>query len=741
MVPQHSPSGNGTPARLRWACLALLLGSCLTPTAPLTGQEAGVPADTFRDPAARDLVLRAQAARRRDVEGIRSYEGTLRERIYVGLTMARFRRERGLFERERIARLRWSAGGERAIHWLGARQAIPIVGADTYLDEVRAEGRLRAPAEEIRDEIRRELPDEMLRDIDLPAFAFDPGGDRLVFGGDWALNPLVDSAAVHYRFASGDTLRIHLPPDRDIVLHELRVEPRRADFHLVAGSLWFDEETASLVRATYSPARPFDLLLDEPEDAEDVPGILQPVEAEITYITVEYSLQEFRFWLPRRFALEGEARLGRVLRIPLTVEWSVGDYLVNEPTTSIPVAGPLPPGWSRREERVEDDEGRVAYVTVVVPETRALLTSPELSAEFGQRAPTAFTDQEVDELRGELQALIPTYRAFQPRVAWGLTQGLMRYNRVEGLSVGGEATIPFTPTTSVSLLGRFGTGDREPNGTFTLRHGPDDRQWRLTGYHRLTPMGDWTSPFSFRSSLESLLLGVDNAQFYRATGAALGRTRVGSRVRLDVEGFWERHDPVTESSDFSLLGLLRDDDATPILPADEVQVGGARADLRWFAGLDPNRLILTGQLLGEVAGGDASYRRAAATLSASHPLGGGLAGAVEVGAGALWGDVLVQRSFFLGESGTLRGFPEAWMHGASFWRARAEVASGFAGARLGLFTDAGWAGPRDAFSLDDPSVSVGVGTSLLDGILRFDVARGVRRGNGWRVHLYLDGLF
>jgi hypothetical protein len=115
-----------------------------------------------------------------------------------------------------------------------------------------------------------------------------------------------------------------------VVLHEVLVEPRRADFHLVAGSLWFDEENRSLVRATYRPARPFDLLLDEPQDAEEVPAILQPVEAEISYVTVEYSLNELRFWLPRRFALEGEVRMGRLMRIPLTVEWSVEQYDVNQ---------------------------------------------------------------------------------------------------------------------------------------------------------------------------------------------------------------------------------------------------------------------------------------------------------------------------------------------------------------------------------------------------------------------------
>lgn len=742
MVPQHYPSGNGTRGptpRGTLAPLVVLVFGALT--TPLAAQRADAPPDTFRDPAVEALFARAQAARLRDIEGIQSYEGTLRERIYVGITAARFRRERGLFERERVARLRWSSDGERAIHWLGARQAIPIVGADTWRDEVLAEGRTGRAGNEISVDMRREVPDDLLRDVELPAFSFDPAGDRLAFGGDWALHPLSDTAMAHYRYASGDTLRIHLPPDRDVVLYEVLVEPRRSDFHLVAGSLWFDAESASLVRATYRPARAFNLLLDEPDDAEDVPGFLQPIEAEINYITVEYSLQEFRFWLPRRFALEGEARLGRLARIPLTVEWSVAEYEVNEPRSSIPVTGPLPPGWSRREQRVEDDQGRVSYVTVLVPETRDLLTSAHLSRDFGQRGPTAFTDAEVDQLRDELQALLPTYRRFQPQLSWGLG-GLHRYNRVEGLSLGASATLPLAPSTSVTLEGRFGLSDREPGGTLTLRHGPEDRRWVLTAYHRLDGMGDWTSPFSLTTSLEALLFGSARSQYYRATGASLGRERGGDGFSASVEGFYERHGAVSVATGFSVKGLFSDDDTVAsVIPADEASVGGVRGELRWFRGTDPNGLILTGNLLGEVAGGDAAYRRGALILSASHPLPLGLAGALEVGGGALWGDFLVQRSFFLGASGSLRGFDADVVGGSSFWRARAELASGFAGARLALFSDAGWAGPRDDFTLDDPLVSVGVGTSLLDGLLRFDVARAVRRGGGWKVHFYLDGLF
>jgi hypothetical protein len=709
---------------------------------PGEARQAQDTSSAFLDPAAAALMRRAREARHREIEGLSSYEGLLREHIYVGLTAFRFRRERSLFEQERIARLRWSEDGERAIQWLGARQAIPIVGADTRRDEVRAEGKVRGAGAEIRDDLRRELPDQLLRETDVPAFAFDPAGDRLAFGEDWALHPLADSADAHYRYASGDTLRVSLPDARQVVLYEIRVEPREADFHLVAGSLWFDAESASLVRATYKPARPFNLLLDEPEDAEDVPGFLQPVEADFSYITVEYSLYEFRYWLPRRFAMEGEARLGRLVRIPITLEWNVRDYAVNEEESQIPVTGPLPPGWSRSERRVEDKEtGKVSYVTVVVPERDQLFDSPELSRDFGERTPTAFTDQEIDELKGELETLLPTYQQFRPRVAWGLERGMVRYNRVEGLSVGGAVTVPLTPTKSLDTQARIGFGDWEPNVTATLWAGPEDRRWRLEGYHRLESMGDWSDPFLVTTSLENLAFGNDHGQYYRATGGGVGYRRSGKRVRLDVEGFYEAQRSVSLGTDFFLLQGIRHDTVDALLPAQRLDVGGVRGTLGWFHGLDPNGLIVTGTLLGEAAEGDASYRRAAATLSLSHPLVLGLAGAAEVGAGAMWGDEPIQRQFFLGGSSTLRGFDTNQIRGPAFWRARAEIASGFVGARIALFSDAAWAGPRDAMVFDDPFVSTGVGASFLDGLVRLDLARGVRRGSDWKLHLYLDGLF
>jgi len=405
------------------------------------------------------------------------------------------------------------------------------------------------------------------------------------------------------------------------------------------------------------------------------------------------------------------------------------------------VTGPLPPGWSRSEQRIEDKGGRVSYVTVVVPESSQLMASPQLSGDFGQRTPTAFTDDEIDELRGELETLIPTYRRFRPQAAWGLTEGLTRYNRVEGLSVGAHMDLPLATSSALFLEGRIGTGDRKPNVTAALRLGPEDRRWTLSGYHRLAAADDWTDPFSLMSSTRNLLFGASVGEFYRATGASLGYDRSWRSAWAELAGFYERHRAVERTTGFSVRDLLDDAAVRDVLAAEPATLQGARATLHWFHGQDPHGLILTGRILGEVATGGADYRRGAATVSASHPLFFGLAGAAEAGAGAVWGDELPQRTFLLGGFTTLRGFDESAVRGASFWRGRLELASGFAGARVGLFTDAGWAGSRGAFTFDDPYVSVGVGSSLLDGLIRFDVARGVRRGDTWRVLLYLDGLF
>lgn len=720
---------------------AVAIGISASPT-PASPQQDSVPPGTFGDSAVAHLVERAMKARGAGVAGIQSYEGLMRERLYAGLSLKHFRRERALFEQERVARFRWTADGHDAIEWVGARQAVPVLGVDTRRKNgsVTAEAKDRDKGKDIRVSIGDSLPEDLLDDTHLP-FVLDPKGDRLLLGEHWALNPLADTATSQYRYFSGDTLRLSIPTERrEVVLYEVRVEPRRADFHLVAGSLWFDARTAALVRATYKPARPFDLSIDEPKDAKDVPGLLKPVQAEISFMSVEYGLYDFRYWLPRRFAFHGEVRMGGLLRMPLTAEWTAKDYRINEKRSAIPsLTGPLPKGWTRRVKSV-GDSANPRVVTVVVPPADSVLNAPVLSVDFGQREPTAFTSAEMKQLSGELESLLPTYRRLQPRIAWGLQRGLLRYNRVEGLSAGLAATVPFSPVTDLDAEVRMGTSDRIFDGTLRLQHGPEDARWSVRAYKQLRSMSDWSDPFSLKSSLDALLLGEDHGQYYRATGVAVAHHHRGANLTMDFSVFHELEGSAHLGTDFFLLQGVRSVTTVPVLRARDVTLTGARASLQWFSGVDPAGLIVTGGLSAEGGTGSASYERLALSGSVSHPLFLGMAGAFEAAGGMTWGDDLVQRHFFLGGSSTLRGFDANSISGRTFWRVRGELGNDFPGARLTLFSDAGWAGRRTDVRLDRSFVSVGVGASFLDGLLRVDLARAVRGGSNWKLLLYVDGL-
>jgi hemolysin activation/secretion protein len=93
----------------------------------------------------------------------------------------------------------------------------------------------------------------------------------------------------------------------------------------------------------------------------------------------------------------------------------------------------------------------------------------------------------------------------------------------------------------------------------------------------------------------------------------------------------------------------------------------------------------------------------------------------------------VQGRFYLGGPATLRGYSGAIVAGEAFWRGRVEVANSFPGVRLAAFSDIGWAGSRSDFRRGKPLLSTGIGASLLDGLIRLDLARGTAGPEGLAV--------
>ena len=699
------------------------------------------PPDTYKDGPVQALVELAREARGANLRGIDHYEATLRERIYVGMGGRVFRRERGLFDQQRIARVRWDKSGDEMIQWLGLRARVPVLGSET------------SSAAEVESEIHEELSQE---GEPIP-ISLDPGAFDLTVSE--AVHPLADTAAQFYRYASGDTLFLTLPSDgRRVTMAEVRVEPREERFDLIAASLWFDIETGELVRAVYRPARPFNLEIDDPDEASDVPGFVKPIEAELKYITVEYGLYEFQYWLPRRFALEGEGRAGGFLRVPITLEWSMRDYLVNEDATELTeFAASLPPGWTRSERRVEDD-GEVRYVTLLVPPADSVLNHPDLVERPLDSAPLEFNEDELAELRDVLNEIDPDLFRGPATLRYGIRDGLARFNRVEGLSWGARAEVPLNGRTTAYAEARLGVADLEPNGQLGIRRGDGVTGTHAAVYRRLAHTADFENPFDLPSSVSALLFGDDRAQYYRAWGAEVGWAGQTRQTRPTLRLFAERHSTAERETSFHLLKPLRSTETPENIQIPGGDFVGASGRVDWFSGTNPATLALFGRL--GVEGGrefdmGVNYGRVFASVGATRELVGPLAGALEFGGGWATDDVPLQRAFYVGGAATLRGFETGSAVGSRFAFARAELATAFPAFRLSLFGDIADAAVADdsPFAMDPlvPSssllswetakASLGAGVSIMDGIFRLDAAWAVRNGSGFSFHAYLDGLF
>jgi len=719
--------------------LALLLACalCADPD-PLVVFPDTVPADTYADPHVEALLDRARRAREREVTGIESYEARVWERFQAGLTGSRFRRERSVWAEERAASIRWEVGGDRFIRWEGARRASPIAGMRSDQDE--------AMAEELASTLAG------VHGGTSPVF-YRPGDDRIILGyGQWTLHPVADTAVHHYRYSSGDTLRVTLPGEaRTITLAEVRVEPRRSDPRLMVGSLWFEEEEGDLVRASYRPARHIYLAGEtaEGDGPDDAPRVLRSLQLEIRQVTVDYGLHEMEWWLPHRFALTLELRAGQLIRVPAGVEWRMGEYRINESATPELVVEEAPEGWTRSEARVPDgspaaQEGDSVRVVNLVPAPESLHLSPALTDHDDWRArgvqPRVFADRELREFREELDRILPPTTAFRPRLAWGLEDGLLRYNRVEGLSVGVAGETPLVPGWSGRAELRMGIADRAPLAEARVRQGSETRHEELTVYRRLSHTSDWDDPLDLSSSVSALLTGRDRGEYYRTHGVEGMLVRGAARGEARFRVFAEGHRSVERNTSFHLTGLFNDDTLRVNRPADEGTWYGGALELRGHRGLEPEGLRIFGALRSETARGpDGWYQRAAGSGGGVRALGSVELG-LEAGAGAGWGELPPQREFYLGGPSTVRGIRPSSLVGESFWFARGEVARARPAARLAFFGDLGWAGPRADFGSGRPVRAVGVGASLLDGFVRMDLARRLGRDGAWRLHVYLDGV-
>jgi len=288
-------------------------------------------ASAFADAAARDLLLRARQARLSQDSALLSYDAKAYQRLSVGMGFKRLARKRLLLRTESAARVRWQRGVGVWLEPTGQRAVFPMVKegeGEVDLDDI-------APVPYFPGRESLWFPSS------------DFGTVRAEVDDQSMVHPIATGAEAYYRYASGDSIAFQLPGGRRITLRELRITARRPEWKLFVGSFWFDAASGQLVRAAYRMAVDMDIwsVVDE-EVARDlaeagadssaagrarrreagddevpvwVKGMLNPMRATVSAITVEYGLHEGRFWMPRANVAEGRVQAG-FMRVPFKLE-------------------------------------------------------------------------------------------------------------------------------------------------------------------------------------------------------------------------------------------------------------------------------------------------------------------------------------------------------------------------------------------------------------------------------------
>lgn len=691
---------------------------------------------TYLDAEARRLVTRARAARDRQAAGLLGYSALAKQRIYLGIRA--LRRDRVFYHSEVAARVHWHRAGHDTVEVVGAREGVPIA----------------LPRDEVPDDIRHDAPD----------LTWDPSSDRMSFGDDdghFVRHPLSDSAAADYRYQTGDTTTITLPTGEQIQLFELKIIPRRADPRLMAGSIWIEGKGYSMVRALFRLARPWDLELDLDRESGGnasghIPGFLKPLRAELKYAAVEYALWANRWWVPSLMSIDGTATMGAMAAFPLRFETAYSEYVVEGDSTEH-----RPPPVVVLDSATSDSlwkactadstgtatcqcfKRRCRPVTVVLPtDTLALLTSPELPPSFVTDQSALATPAELDDILSGLR-LLPTFRADDQARIRALWQapGLLRYNRVEGLSLGARADLPVGGLAVDGIL-RIATATGQPDLDLGVTRNTPDLSARFGAYRRLTGVDADAHSLGFGNSIQSLLFGRDDGDYFRAAGVDVD-VKPGVTESQSYEWrLYAEHQFTAPFGTEASFGHLIDRRTIfrPVIAANRADEIGSTLRLRGDLPLNEGRAALGGNVAMDLAVGTFAYGRLTVTGRATAPLPGPFQGALEVSGGASDGQLPQQSHWYLGGPTTVRGYDGNAMNGTAFWRGRVEVAFGIPGARLAVFSDAGWAGRgADAFQVH-PLVSAGVGASFLDGLFRVDLAHALAYTRGWRLELYTDAV-
>ena len=710
--------------------------------------------DAYLDETARHLMFGARAARDTSRLAIDAYTALIRERM--SFDMPTFRRDRPWIHGERVARIRWSREEPDVAHVLGARFRDPTVTGDgEYFGGLRAE-----------------------------RFAANPLGDPFIFGfavfiqspgaGVTTRSPLRSDSERHYQFRSGDTISVQLSDGRTVRAVSVTVIPRYRSIRLVSAIMWIDPESFGVVRVAYRLAKKIDremsfqigrrgagvkVDLGPPDPADSAlvrnrpatrPGlvnrlingvvnnVLPRFEMDISTVVADYWFWEMRHWLPRSVRWQGHITVAEGVSatgvvpptVPASIDWALEIEDIRERGAEATAGTPATAAEALRLWRQEGDSVRGELesgdpgetVTIIPADREALTTSDLLPPSFWEDE--GVDEASLDQLASDLAAIGTgeggdRSQAASPWIYYppGKTLRLLRYNPVERVSLGTRLRRDFGWGTA-ELTARIGTARLElPDIDLTLRR-DHPRSRILVSFYRALRGVD----LGRRNGAPGLYEKGDAADFHWSHGAAI------------------RILPSASDRNWLSLRLFAEQDADVVGDSTRNRIGASVGWRPWWGGVESGSVGGGGSASVRGSAGDNPHVRALAEAALVVPLPDRMSLGMQAGAARIWGDPSPQDLWRIGGTGDwLRGHEEA-VRADRISMVRVDLQRPLRFLRLAVFGDWASAGGDDFYA-------VGAGLVYMDGMLRLDVAKGLRRGRVGgsgvvlRLHLLGDSFF
>ncbi len=390
--------------------------------------------------------------------------------------------------------------------------------------------------------------------------------------------------------------------------------------------------------------------------------------------------------------------------------------------------------------------GRRVPAEVFVPcDTAALARASIFEGDLLSTNEAVWGTGDRDALIASLAAVAPLSWSPQPlRPVTGIE--FLRYNRIEGASIGGALRQDLGPGLRWEANLRASAADRQLNGEIFVDRAVAGASWRVGAYRRLTQSDDYGVAFVLGASFQNLISGLDERFYFRAAGIDAQGTRNRSLAggALTWRVFAEHQSAAASKAEWVVARLW--DSKAGFAPNIIDTLGGgtrglfAGASVRWRGsrGDDASGWRLSADSRTEAASGTATYGRSAVDLAVERRLPLKTRIVLSGGMGASLGTMPVQRYWNLGGWQTVRGYVSGTQRGDAFWIGRGELLyEGLRRFQPSLFVDQGWAGVRgDLFTSAPQLRSAGAGIAFFGGLFRLDAARPIEAGGTWRVNSY-----